>query len=58
MRALLSDIEGMYRGAETSDEYRHSEEFFGPFSVGKLGVHGFAGLGPEADAWGPPARAE
>jgi hypothetical protein len=29
LRALLSDIEGMYRGAETSDEYRHSEEFFG-----------------------------
>ncbi len=37
LRALLSDIEGMYQGAETSAERRRPEEFFGPFSVGKLG---------------------
>ena len=37
LRALLSDIEGMYQGAETLAERRHPEEFFGPFSIGKLG---------------------
>lgn len=37
LRALLSDIEGMYQGADTLGERRHPEEFFGPFSVGKLG---------------------
>jgi hypothetical protein len=37
LRALLSDIEGMYEGAETSAQRAHPEEFFGPFSVGKLG---------------------
>lgn len=36
LRALLSDIEGMYEGAETPAESGQSEEFFGPFSVGKL----------------------
>ena len=36
LRALLSDIEGMYEGAETPTERGHPEEFFGPFSVGKL----------------------
>ncbi|HEY3639127.1 MAG TPA: hypothetical protein VGK90_13345 [Rhizomicrobium sp.] len=38
LRALLSDIEGMYQGAETLAERRHPEEFFGPFSIGKLGA--------------------
>ena len=37
LRALLSDIEGMYEGAEAPAERGHPEEFFGPFSVGKLG---------------------
>lgn len=37
LRALLSDIEGMYEGAEVSGERNHPEELFGPFSVGKLG---------------------
>ena len=36
MRALLSDIESMYEGAESSAEGRQPEEFFGPFSVWKL----------------------
>ena len=36
LRALLSDIEGMYEGAEAPTERGHPEEFFGPFSVGKL----------------------
>ena len=35
--ALLSDIEGMYQGPETLAQRAQSEEFFGPFSVGKLG---------------------
>ena len=37
LRALLSDIEGMYEGAEPATERGHPKEFFGPFSVGKLG---------------------
>lgn len=37
LRALLSDIEGMYQGAQASAERAQHEEFFGPFSVGKLG---------------------
>lgn len=37
LRALLSDIEGMFEGAETPTRGSHPEEFFGPFSVGKLG---------------------
>lgn len=37
LRVLLSDIEEMYQGAEPFAERRHPEEFFGPFSVGKLG---------------------
>jgi hypothetical protein len=36
LRSLLSDIEGMYKGAEASAERGHAEEFFGQFSVGKL----------------------
>lgn len=36
LRALLSDIEGMYEGAEAPTERGHPEEFFGPFSLGKL----------------------
>jgi hypothetical protein len=43
LRARLSDIEGMYEGAETHTERGHSEEFFGPFSVGKLGGEDFEG---------------
>jgi hypothetical protein len=43
LRALLSDIEGMYEGAETPPERGHPEEFFGPFSVGKLGGENFEG---------------
>ena len=35
LRSLLSDIEDMYQGAEPSEESRHPEEFFGPFSVVK-----------------------
>jgi hypothetical protein len=41
---LLSDIEGMYEGAEISGERGQKEEFFGPFSVGKLGD-----VGPATD---------
>lgn len=37
LRALLSDIEGMYEGAELPAERGHHEEFFGPFSVGRVG---------------------
>ena len=37
LRALLSDIEGMYEGAEMRGERGHPEEFFGRFSIGKLG---------------------
>ena len=37
LRALLSDIEGMYEGGESFSESGQPEEFFGPFSVGKLG---------------------
>jgi hypothetical protein len=37
LRALVCDIEGMYEGAEPSAEHGQPEEFFGPFSVGKLG---------------------
>lgn len=37
LRVLLSDIEGMYAGAETPAGSGQPEEFFGPFSVGKLG---------------------
>jgi hypothetical protein len=36
LRALLSDIESMYEGAETFAAGRQPEEFFGPFSVWKL----------------------
>lgn len=36
LRALLSDIESMYEGAEIPAEGGHPEEFFGPFSVWKL----------------------
>jgi hypothetical protein len=36
MRTLLCDIEDMYQGAEVPEERGHPEEFFGPFSVGKL----------------------
>ena len=36
LRALLSDIEGMFEGAEIFPESGQPEEFFGPFSVGKL----------------------
>jgi hypothetical protein len=36
LRSLLSDIECMYEGGEISAECQ-SEEFFGPFSVGKMG---------------------
>jgi hypothetical protein len=43
LRALLSDIEGMYEGAETPTERGHPEEFFGPFSVGRLGGEDFEG---------------
>jgi len=35
LRALLSDIESMYEGAESSAAGRQPEEFFGPFSVWK-----------------------
>lgn len=37
LRALISDIEGMYKGAEYLATCGQPEEFFGPFSVGKLG---------------------
>jgi hypothetical protein len=37
LRALLSDIEGMYEGAECFAARGQPEEFFGPFSVWKLG---------------------
>lgn len=37
LRSLLSDIEAMYEGGEIFAEHRHPEEFFGPFSVGKVG---------------------
>jgi hypothetical protein len=43
LRALLSDIEGMYQGPEEPAERGHPEEFFGPFSVGKLGGEDFEG---------------
>ncbi len=43
LRALLSDIEGMYEGAEPSPISRHPEEFFGPFSFGKLDGAGIEG---------------
>ena len=36
LRALLSDVESMYEGAETPAEGGHPEEFFGPFSAWKL----------------------
>lgn len=38
LRQLLSDIEDMYEGAVVPDGRgrSHAEEFFGPFSVGKL----------------------
>jgi hypothetical protein len=35
LRALLSDIEGMYEGEEHSTEDGQLEEFFGPFSVSR-----------------------
>jgi hypothetical protein len=35
LRSLLCDIEDMYEGAEPSEDSRHPEEFFGPFSVAK-----------------------
>jgi hypothetical protein len=41
--ALLSDIEGMYEGGEISGKGGQPEEYFGPFSVGKLS-------GPEVGA--------
>ena len=34
--ALLSDIESMYEGVESSAAGGQTEEFFGPFSVWKL----------------------
>jgi len=37
LRALLSDIEAMYEGAECFGARGQAEEFFGPFSVWKLG---------------------
>lgn len=37
LRALLSDIEGMYAGADFFEPHGQAEEFFGPFAVGKLG---------------------
>lgn len=40
--ALISDIEGLYEGEDVSDG--QLEEFFGPFSVGKI-----AGVGPATD---------
>jgi hypothetical protein len=43
LHALLSDIEGMYEGAETPAERGHPEEFFGPFSIGKLCGEDFEG---------------
>jgi hypothetical protein len=36
LRALLSDIEAMYEGAEFPATGGQPEEFFGPFSVWKL----------------------
>jgi len=36
LRALLSDIESMYEGAEPLAVGGQPEEFFGPFSVWKL----------------------
>jgi hypothetical protein len=44
LRALLSDIETMYEGAELLAEYGQREEFFGPFSVSKM-----SGSGMDAD---------
>lgn len=43
LRALLSDIEGMYEGAEISGERGQPEEFFGPFSIGKVDGADFEG---------------
>ena len=37
LRALLSDIEGMYEGPQVIAEHAQPEELFGPFSFGKLG---------------------
>ena len=37
LRALLSDIESMYEGRKSFPNRGQPEEFFGPFSVGRLG---------------------
>ena len=38
LRSLLVDIESMYEGAETPAEGGQPEEFFGPFSVWRMGA--------------------
>lgn len=43
LRALPSDIEEMYEGAEPSPISRHPEEYFGPSSFGKLDGAGIEG---------------
>ena len=43
LRSLLSDIEAMYEGSEDSAESGQPEEFFGPFSIAKLGDAGISG---------------